>query len=85
MANMQTTSLVDYLAAQICCPYISDLHFLDFIDRITLAHVMKKISPAEWPLREWNDALNYILGGQAVSTAEDAYAKLLSGIQFPQA
>lgn len=74
---MSSVSLVDYLAAQIHCDYTSDLRFLNPLDRIRVAYILKNLSPTDWPVREWNDALEYIVQKQAVDTAEEAYHALL--------
>lgn len=74
---MSLPSLVDYLAAQIHCDYTSDLRFLDPLHRIQVAYILKTLSPTDWPVREWNDALEYIAQKLAMDTAEEAYQALL--------
>lgn len=79
---MITISLVDYLAAQIACAYISDLRFMDTLEKIRLFHVIRKLSPSDWSLRQWNDALEYIANKQAADTVEAAYEELLASLRM---
>lgn len=75
---MISLSLVDYLAAQLGCEYVSDLHFLDALDRLRLTHVVSKLSPDDWPLEEWNDALEYVANKELADNYMMAYDILLS-------
>lgn len=79
---MMTISLVDYLASQIACAYISDLRFLDPLGKIQLSHVVRKLSPSDWSLWQWNDALEYIANKQAANTVEAAYEELLASLRI---
>ena len=45
---MKNLSLIDYLAAKINCCYISDLRYLDQIQRIHLAREVEKILPPDY-------------------------------------
>lgn len=78
---MISLSLVDYLAAQLGCEFISDLRFLDKLNYLRLAHIVKTISPEDWPLREWNDALEYVANKQAAENCMLAYDMLLAELQ----
>lgn len=78
---MISLSLVDYLAAQLGCEYVSDLHFLDTLSRLRLAHVVSKLSPDDWPLEEWNDALKYVTNKETADNCMLAYDTFLSGLQ----
>lgn len=79
---MVVQSLVDYLATQLGCEFISDLRFLTSLERLTLARVIKKLQPADFPLHEWNDAIQYIVNKRVVNSSESAYRTLLTELQI---
>lgn len=51
--------LLDYLSAQCGCTYLSDLSFKNY--HIFLYHSMDEITPQDYSLEEWNDAVCYIV------------------------
>lgn len=61
---MAEKSLIDYLAEKINCTYVSDLHYLDRSQKQSLANEIQKISPCNFSLNDWNDALEYIVCGK---------------------
>ena len=75
-------SLLDLLAIQMKCEYLSDLRFLTQEQRQKL----DRLTPREEDIRDWNDALDYLTGAPPESTAQAAKAKLvqeLAGIEMP--
>ena len=70
-------SLVEVLAAYLGCEYISDLHSLEAEDGHRLYALLQRISPVQWPLREWRDALEYITGVTCAQDSGAAYKALL--------
>lgn len=79
-------SLLDLLAIQMKCEYLSDLRFLTQEQRQYLAQKLDRLTPREEDIRDWNDALDYLTGAPPESTAQAAKAKLvqeLAGIEMP--
>ena len=56
-ANM---SLLDAMAVQAGCEFLSDLRYIDDLQRLRLARALEKVSPQSGTLFEWNDALEYL-------------------------
>ena len=54
---MVEQSLLDLLAIQMKCEYLSDLRFLTQEQRQYLAHKLECLTPREENIRDWNDAL----------------------------
>jgi hypothetical protein len=77
MSTTQLLSLVEYISYKMGCTYISDLPRLDGLGRMKVAHVLENVSADVYPLKEWNDALQYIVHGSAELTAEEARAALM--------
>ena len=76
--------LLDLMAIQMGCTYLSDLRFLDSTQRAALAEKLKAVTPRASDLHEWNDALYYLTGdSQPRVTAEDARAVLIAGLTAP--
>lgn len=71
------TSLIDHLAQTIGCEYISDLPFLAAEGNDVLVAVVKQQIPEDYSLRDWNDALEYLVQSPAQSSVHDAYHLLL--------
>lgn len=73
--------LLDLIAIQTDCTYLSDLRFMDSTQRAALAERLKRLTPRASDLRDWNDALQYLTGdGQPRATAEEARAALIAGL-----
>ena len=70
-------SLLELLAGEMGCLYLSDLRALGGADRLRLARALEKIEPREEDLREWNDALAYLTGLPPMPTARQARAQLM--------
>ena len=75
--------LLDLIAIQMGCTYLSDLRFLDSPQRAALAERLKRLTPKSSDLRDWNDALQYLTGDSPKATAEDARAALIAGLTAP--
>lgn len=79
--SVEKMSLLDMMAAQMGCEYLSDLRYLDSGQRAQLARKLKKLPTQIAGLRDWNDALEY-LTGDAHSKAEARQARdaLIAGL-----
>lgn len=58
--EIRSLSLLEYLAAQSGCMYLSDLHQpynLFFVQR-----AVSRVPPSDYSLWEWKDAVHYITG-----------------------
>jgi hypothetical protein len=66
--------LLDAMAAIAGCQYLSDLHFLNWTQRLSLAHVVEQVPAEDASLAEWNDALCY-LGGEVPPRTDAKQAK----------
>lgn len=83
---MVKQSLLDLMAIQMKCEYLSDLRFLSPEQCRYLAQKLDRLTPREEDIWDWNDALNYLTGAPPESTAQAAKAKLvqeLAGIEMP--
>lgn len=77
----KTISLIEYLHYKVGCDYISDLKHLGMTDRITLLYVMYKITPEEFTLKEWNEALTYILNEEPCETPIEAHERFIDTLK----
>ena len=78
---MIKVSLLDFLACEMKCEYLSDLKALSAGQKEKLADVIKSIQSSERDLRDWNDAIEYLTGAQAKGTAAEAKAALIHALQ----
>ena len=69
--------LLDFIAMQMRCMYLSDLQFLSGAQRKELARKLEKLNPQDIDIREWNDALAYLVNARPSSTAEAAKKRLV--------
>lgn len=74
------TSLLDAMAIQMGCDYLSDLRFLDSSQQAVLAEKLKNLPSSMSDLHDWNDALQYLIGQPPQSDAEQAKAALIVGL-----
>ena len=81
----ETLPLLDELARQMGCEYLSDLRFLDALARQALGCALKALPSRYASLREWNDALAYLTGEPPQSTADAARALLVERLTHPSA
>ena len=77
MTDIRKPSLMDVLAESALCPFISDLRNIKADGRQQLADKLERISPEDYPLPVWNDALTYLTGEPAAATSEAARAALI--------
>ncbi len=76
--DSQKLSLVDMLARELGCQYLSDLSFLEDAQRTYLARIIQDTPAASATLFEWNDALAYLAEAPPEQDAAAAKRKLLS-------
>ena len=72
--------LLDFLARNLHCDYLSDLKFLSRNQRQVLAETVSGIQPDSIPLREWNDALQYLTDSGSMDTQEGAKQSLIRNL-----
>ena len=71
MDGQKNYGLLEYLAANCGCMYISDLHQPEVLEKIKL--LIPKIDPYSYSVWEWNDAVSYITGSAtAFETRKEA-------------
>lgn len=70
-------SLLDLLAIQMKCEYLSDLRFLSLEQRRYLAQKLDRLTPREEDLYDWNDALKYLTDALPEQTAQAAKVRLV--------
>lgn len=73
----RNVSLLDVLAVEMRCTYLSDLRLLSNVQKLELARLVEKIPPEEASLDEWNDALEYLIGISAQTSREMARSRLI--------
>lgn len=76
-------SLLDLMAIQMRCMYLSDLRFLSLEQRRYLAQKLERLTPREENVREWNDALGYLTGAPSEETSYAAKERLIQFLQNP--
>lgn len=80
MTKKWEVELLEYLAQRSGCAYLSDLRFLNWCEKF---HLSRKISciPAEsFPLKVWNDALEYLCSRTPEPCAADAKEALIQAL-----
>lgn len=77
-------SLLDLLAIQMGCTYLSDLKFLTEAQRVHLAHKLEPLTPREEDLDQWNDALEYLTGAASEASALEAKQRLIQLLSDPR-
>lgn len=75
-----TISLIEYLSMRLGCMYLSDLRSLCFLDRLRAYHILEKIPPECETLKNWNDALDYLVNEFPAETCEAAREKLMAAL-----
>lgn len=76
-------SLLEQLASASNCEYLSDLGFLDGLQRKQLIGILETIPAESVPLSQWNDALEYLAQTNHARTQEGAKRKLMSQLSRP--
>lgn len=74
-----TRGLLELLAFKTGCMYLSDLHRADCLYRIQNA--VSAISPEEYSLWEWNDAVYYITGKESFFRSQKRAASFLKSYE----
>ena len=74
-------SLLDFLASEMKCEYLSDLKFLSSGQKEKLADVIESMEASDGDTRDWNDALEYLTDAQAKGTAAEAKAALICALR----
>lgn len=70
-------NLLEQLARDTGCAYLSDLHKQDIQAKLLAA--LSKVAADEYPLEQWNEALAYVAGYQKIyPSCEKAYQALLA-------
>lgn len=77
MEMKRNQSLLDVLAENVLCPFISDLRHISGKERLRLADKLQEISPGDYPLTVWNDALDYLISAPSQQTPEAAHKLLI--------
>ena len=75
--NEKTQSLLDEAAAFMECPCLSDLRFLTPYQRCVLAAFFSRLNTKDYPLSEWNDALEYLTHAKKAHDSATAHELLL--------
>lgn len=78
---MVEQSLLDLLAIQMKCEYLSDLRFLTQEQRQYLAYKLECLTPREEDIRDWNDALAYLTRSPPAMTALEAQRTLVNALR----
>lgn len=75
--------LLEYVALQLNCMYLSDLRYLSMRQRKKASDLLRHMEAADDDLWEWNDALEYLTDcGQKCATAAQAKELLVKELQF---
>lgn len=80
---MTEQPLLEQIAIQMGCTYLSDLRFLNHRQRYNLAQKLKHFHPQEEEIRMWNDALDYLTGAPPERTAKAARDRLVKLLMMP--
>ena len=62
--------LIEWVAMEMNCEYVSDLRWLDARQRETLAAKLSKIAVSDCTRREWEDLCEYLTGSKPEGAAE---------------
>ena len=76
MLETQKCSLLDILAQYAGCQYLSELHYIRSVVRLKLIQKIEAISSDDFPLHDWNDALDYLISSPPKESVEDARTAL---------
>ena len=77
-AKTYPIGLLDFIAHRVPCEYLSDLHWKHQL-LPDIQRVIQEIPLAQYDLREWNDAVQYVTGlNRSFESKQEAYDFLLS-------
>lgn len=77
-------SLLDVMSIQMRCDYLSDLCFLDDVQRALLAQKLERLTAEPEDLHDWNDALHYLAQAPPEQTAQAAKERLIALLPQPR-
>lgn len=80
-AQLPAAGLLETLAARAGCMYLSDLHQPECLP--TIQQALQSISPSQFSLWEWQDAVAYITGEQLPFESPEQAANHLAKYQKP--
>lgn len=73
--------LLEAMAILTGCEYLSDLHYIDKLQRRRLAQKLEMVDAKNTDLFEWNDALEYLTGQKTPQpSAEQAKSALIAAL-----
>ena len=72
--------LLDYLAYQSGCIFLSDMRVLSAAAKWRLARTLERIPPEAASLWEWQDALEYLTGGKPGPDAAQTRKRLIAAL-----
>lgn len=75
--RQENESLLDWMARQAGCEYLSDLRKLSGRQRMSLVTALEPITAKENEIGQWNDALDYLFRGHAQPSAAAARDAIL--------
>lgn len=76
--------LLDALSIQADCAYLSDLHCLSGWQKMRLARALECVPADAASLKEWNDALQYLVRHPPEETADSARERLIQSLSQPR-
>ena len=80
---MLEQSLLDLIAIQMDCAYLSDLKFLNSEQQKYLAQKLEPLTPYDEDLMQWNDALVYLTNAPPEASAYMAKTRLIQYLLQP--
>ena len=81
MSEKNVFPLLENLARQMGCEYLSDLKYLDTASRAVLAGLIQHTGVEQATREDWNDALTYLTGQPPQPDAETARQALLRALE----
>lgn len=72
--------LLDMLSSQAGCTYLSDLRYLSGWQKLRLAWTLERMPVDAADLKEWNDALDYLVREPPQETTQAARERLIQSL-----
>lgn len=76
----ETCPLLDRLAKQLGCLYLSDLKYLDPAKQADLVRALNATPTGAASLQQWNDALSYLTSQPGAGSRAEARDRLLAAL-----
>lgn len=76
--------LLEVLSIQANCQFLSDMKYLDELERGRLARALERIPADAAALKEWSDALQYLARQPPEKTEEAARERLIQSLSRPR-